>query len=397
MLYKFEFRPYKRRFKRPLKTSRGIWDVREGIILRLTAERDKFGLGEIAPLSWFGSETLLAALDFCRQLPAQIAEETIFSIPDELPACKFGFESAWESIEDPPKSPLKRGTSGVPPFSMKTETPGVPPFSIKTETPGVPPFSIKTETPGVPSFSIKTEIPPFSIKTETPEVPPFSIKTETPEVPPFPRGVRGDLNLTPVSFSALLPAGELALETWQQLWHRGYRTFKWKIAVSSIEEELKLLENLLEALPTGVILRLDANGGLSWETANRWLEVCDRFPEIIEFLEQPLPTDCFEEMLKLGDRHSTPIALDESVANLGQMQECYRRGWRGIFVVKPSIFGGRSQLRDFLLNHPVDVVFSSVFETEIGRQAVLELAAELQTILPKNRPLGFGIDGWLEE
>lgn len=96
MHYQFAFHPYQRQFKRPLKTHHGIWAVREGIILRLTDENKRVSWGEIAPIPWFGSETLEQALDFCQQLPSEITEETIFSIPSELPACQFGFESARE-------------------------------------------------------------------------------------------------------------------------------------------------------------------------------------------------------------------------------------------------------------------------------------------------------------
>ena len=95
MVYQFEFHPYSRPFKRPLQTNHGSWKVREGIILSLSDETG-ISYGEIAPISWFGSETLAQAVDFCRQLPSEITEEMIFSIPDQLPACQFGFESAWE-------------------------------------------------------------------------------------------------------------------------------------------------------------------------------------------------------------------------------------------------------------------------------------------------------------
>ncbi len=97
MRYQFEFRPYQRRFIRPLATSHGTWNIREGIILRLSDETN-IGWGEIAPISWFGSETIEQALSFCQQLPTEITEETIFSIPDELPACQFGFESALQGV-----------------------------------------------------------------------------------------------------------------------------------------------------------------------------------------------------------------------------------------------------------------------------------------------------------
>ncbi|MBN3899688.1 MAG: o-succinylbenzoate synthase [Nostoc sp. NOS(2021)] len=310
MRYQFKFRPYQRRFLRSLTTNHGKWDIREGIILHLTDESGKVGWGEIAPISWFGSETLEQALDFCRQLPGEITDEIIFSIPDELPACQFGFESAQEwRIEF---------------FSMPHTQ----------------------------------------------------------------------------SFSALLPAGEVALNQWETLWQQGYRTFKWKIGVYAIADELEIFESLIHTLPAFTKLRLDANGGLSYEEANLWLWTCDNLkangelaPEI-EFIEQPLPVEQFQQMLELSMSYETAIALDESVATLGQLAACYQQGWRGIFVIKPGIVGSPSRLRKFCHQHQIDTVFSSVFETAIARLAALQLAAELSR---NNRAIGFGIDHFFEQ
>lgn len=313
MRYQFKFRPYQRRFLRSLTTNHGKWDIREGIILRLTDETLRVGWGEIAPISWFGSETLEQALDFCRQLPGEITDEIIFSIPDELPACQFGFESAWEM------------------------------------------------------------------------------------------GSGGDNFITPNSslfYSGLLPAGEAALNQWETLWQKGYRTFKWKIGVYAIADELKIFESLIHTLPAFTKLRLDANGGLSYEEANLWLWTCDNLkanaelPIEIEFIEQPLPVEQFQEMLELSTSYETAIALDESVATLGQLAACHQQGWRGIFVIKPGIVGSPSRLRKFCHQHQIDTVFSSVFETAIARLAALQLAAELSR---NNRAIGFGIDHFFEQ
>ncbi|MBN4000688.1 o-succinylbenzoate synthase [Nostoc sp. LPT] len=315
--YRFEFRPYQRRFLRSLTTNHGNWNIREGIILRLNDESGKVGWGEIAPISWFGSETLEQALDFCRQLPREITDEIIFSIPDELPACQFGFESAWEW--------------GSEFFSM----------------------------PNAPC--------------------------------PIPHAQ---------SFSGLLPAGKAALNQWETLWQKGYRTFKWKIGVDAIAHELKIFELLIHTLPAFTKLRLDANGGLSYEEANLWLWTCDNLkaneelPLEIEFIEQPLPVEQFQGMLELSMNYETVIALDESVATLGQLAACHQQGWRGIFVIKPGIVGSPSRLRKFCQQHKIDAVFSSVFETAIARQAALQLAAELSQ---NNRAVGFGIDHFFEQ
>ena len=99
-------------------------------------------------------------------------------------------------------------------------------------------------------------------------------------------------------------------------------------------------------------------------------------------------------MLELSDRYSTPIALDESVATLNQLEDCYQRGWRGIFVIKVAIAGSPRRLRQFCREHEIDAVFSSVFETAIGRQAALELAAQLSL---NHRAVGFGVNHWFVE
>jgi o-succinylbenzoate synthase len=332
-MYQFEFRTYQRKFKRPLQTSHGIWDIREGIILRLTDENGRIGWGEIAPLSWFGSESFEQACNFCRQLSANISEETIFSISDELPACQFGFESAL-SNSPPPAPPCQGGEKTGNSISLCQV---------------------------------------------------------------------GEKKLN--RYSGLLPAGETALQALQMLWQQGYRTFKWKIGVVAIDEELKIFDRLITAMHkladrTQVFLRLDANCGLSYLQAKIWLQAGDRIKTIrdfsvnIEFLEQPLPVSMFEQMLELNAIYATPIALDESAANLARMQECTRQGWRGIFVIKPAIAGSPSQLQKFCQTHNIDAVFSSVFETQIGRQAALNLA---DRISPNSRALGFGTDCWFDD
>jgi O-succinylbenzoate synthase len=114
----------------------------------------------------------------------------------------------------------------------------------------------------------------------------------------------------------------------------------------------------------------------------------------VEYLEQPLPPDRFADLLKLSARYVTPLALDESVATLEQLKTCYEQGWRGIYVIKPAIAGFPSHLRQFCQTYAIDAVFSSVFETAIGRQAGLKLAAELGNC---DRAMGYGIAHWFNE
>ena len=371
MLYQLEFRTYQRKFKRPLQTSHGVWDVREGIILRLIDENGKIGWGEIAPLSWFGSETFEQALDFCSQLSAIISEETIFAISAELPACQFGFESALSNS----RSPLTEGGHAPSTAPTNEATRNILKVPLLKGDLGGSSLSLK------PTFIVASVLSCHKL--------------------PQPRNEDKIYN----QYSGLLPAGEAALSAIKMLWQQGFRTFKWKIGVATIEEELQVFQLLVKALHDfadrkKALLRLDANGGLNYSQAETWLQTCDNVSEIpdfsvkIEFLEQPLSVPQFESMLALSALYKTAIALDESVANLDRIQECYNQGWRGIFVIKPAICGSPSQLRKFCQTHNIDAVFSSVFETQIGRQAALNLATEISL---NSRALGFGTDDWFDD
>ena len=294
---KFQFNIYQRRFKQPLRTSHGTWQIREGIIISLS-DGIKTARGEIAPLSWFGSETLVEASNFCQQLKETITAEEIRQIPDRFACCQFAFESALIALNEARVDSVK------------------------------------------------------------------------------------DLD-----YCYLLPAGKEALSSWQEICDRQHNnTFKWKIGVYPFEEEIEILRQLVSMLPTQVKLRLDANGGLNLVQAKKLLTLTDSF-KTIEFIEQLLPPNNLSQMLDLSHKYSTLLALDESVASFQQLQFAHQQGWQGIFVIKASIMGFPSRLMKYCQQHSLDVVFSSVFETEVGRNAVLKLAQQCG-----DRAVGFGVD-----
>ncbi|MCW6038695.1 o-succinylbenzoate synthase [Spirulina subsalsa FACHB-351] len=199
------------------------------------------------------------------------------------------------------------------------------------------------------------------------------------------------LSLPPSRFAYLLPSGKPALTAWYPLWQQGGRTFKWKIGVLPLHQELDLFQQLDTLLPEGVQLRLDANGGLTPDQTREWLKIGENTSRI-EFLEQPLPPAEFPTLCTLQDQFKTPLALDESVSRLNDLKTCYNQGWRGVFVLKVAIAGSPQKLRQFCQTHPLDLVLSSVLETPIARTAALHLAQE---IAPQ-RALGFGTTQWFK-
>ena len=86
MSFRFEFRPYARRFKEPLQTAIGQWQVREGFVLRMEDDDGTVGFGEVAPVPWFGTETLKIAETF---LSSVRADGLPSKMPKGLPCCRF--------------------------------------------------------------------------------------------------------------------------------------------------------------------------------------------------------------------------------------------------------------------------------------------------------------------
>jgi O-succinylbenzoate synthase len=309
MIYRLQVQPYQRPFRQPLQTHHGHWDIREGLWVGLERSDGFIGWGEVAPIPWFGTETLAAAVAFLTSLPPTLSAQDLWTVPNTLPCCQFGLGSAYQSA-----------TGDSPLFIAGT---------------------------------------------------------------------------VPLSFCGLLPTGAAALEAWPTLWQRGHHTLKWKIAVQPVAIELDLFQQLTTMLPSGATLRLDANGGLTVAEAQQWLTHLDQpHPITIEYLEQPLPPAEFTAMVQLSQMFTTPLALDESVATLAQLEQCYQQGWPSVMVIKPTITGYPQRLSQFLKNYPIDAVFSSAFETEVGRSTALSLA---QSFNSPQRALGFSVNPWFLE
>lgn len=95
------YRPYRREFLRPLRTSHGEWRIREGFILRVESE-DRVGYGEVAPIPDFGTESMERAANFLEQW---IADPII--MPSGLACCSFAQTTALHQL-DPVKASLAR-------------------------------------------------------------------------------------------------------------------------------------------------------------------------------------------------------------------------------------------------------------------------------------------------
>ncbi len=346
----FAYRRYALPFRAPVRTAHGPWAVREGFIVRMQDEAGRVGYGEIAPVPWFGTETVDEAAAALQSLGGRVDETPITALPVRLNCTGHGLRSA-----------LAECRAGSPNPAAAELSP-----ELEAGTPVAAVYDRRTE----PATSLGGHRPPLQ---------------NTVGAQRNSAGA-GCMSL-PVA--ALLPAGREALAAVAAKAELGFRVFKWKVGVGDNDEELGLLDDLLARLPGGARLRLDANSAWDRRRAERWLERCAERP--IEFVEQPIaPTarGADDLLLGLAGDFPTPLALDESLVHDGDVERWLAAGWPGVFVVKPALLGDPAAVCAQLVQAKAKVVFSSALETAVGAQAALRLAFAWPG---ERRALGFGV------
>ena len=90
MRFHFQFRRYRVAFRTPVRTAHGWWKEREGVIVRLQDVSEGgsglVGLGEAAPIPWFGTETVDEVEEGCRSIGEWVEDSAFEAIPTRL-AC----------------------------------------------------------------------------------------------------------------------------------------------------------------------------------------------------------------------------------------------------------------------------------------------------------------------
>lgn len=101
-----EVRPYTRPFQKPLRTHHGLWCERRGLLIRVKDAAGREGFGDVAPIPWFGSETLEQAIAFWQQMAQSGA---IAPPPSTVPASQFAWAMALADcqgqVQDASKTP----------------------------------------------------------------------------------------------------------------------------------------------------------------------------------------------------------------------------------------------------------------------------------------------------
>lgn len=94
MAVRLSFRTYRRPFRAPLRAAHGPWTERTGLLVRATRADGRVGWGEVAPVPWFGTETLDEAAAILRALGEDPDEAALAAVPARCGCVRFALAAA---------------------------------------------------------------------------------------------------------------------------------------------------------------------------------------------------------------------------------------------------------------------------------------------------------------
>ena len=164
-------------------------------------------------------------------------------------------------------------------------------------------------------------------------------------------------------------------------WHDGYRFFKLKLGVKSLDDDIALTTAMREKFGSSLQMCSDANMGMNLEQATRYVQAVKDTG--LAYLEQPLHKKDIAGTQALVKVSPIPIGLDESVTSVDDILQAAKDGVQGVSL-KTLKLGGLSGV--ISASHICEAfglqmnLASKMAETGIGAAALLHLSAVLPNV-----------------
>ena len=167
----------------------------------------------------------------------------------------------------------------------------------------------------------------------------------------------------------------------QKKWDQGYRFFKLKLGVKSLDDDIALTIAIREKFGDALQICADANMGMNLDQATRYVQAVKNTQ--LAYLEQPLHKKDIKGIQTLAKISPIPIGLDESVTSTDDILAAARDGVQGVSL-KTLKLGGLSGVMS--AGHLCNAfklqinLASKMAETGIGAAALLHLSAALPNV-----------------
>lgn len=314
-LIKATLTPFVLPFVRPVQTGRGTLLGREGILLAITDSSNVKGWGEAAPMPGFHTESL---------------------------------EESWEAL-----------TQFLPALLRKEQG------SIQ-ET--VQQFHSAFPAAGTAMSAIDTALCDLSSKQQGCSVASLLAgKFQT--------------NITnSIRVNALLHAQDVRgiIKEAREKCQEGFQTFKIKVGVQSIQQDIARIAAVRETLGEDVKIRLDANEAWSLEEADKVLQSAASLS--IEYIEQPLPRADLQGSVRLRKEQIIPLAADEAACSAEDIQNILKHQAADLIILKPAASGGPHlslRMGELAAQSGIPCITTTLMDGAVGRAMATHVAVAL--------------------
>ena len=290
-------------FRRPARTSRGVYTERRSWMVELS-EDGRVGVGECAPLPDLSCDAVsnygIVLASFCKRLEetGRIDYEAMRPFPSML----FGLETAWLTLHHGDRlfdTSFSRGESGIT--------------------------------------------------------------------------INGLVWMG--TFNEMMEGVEQKLE-------QGFGCVKLKVGAIDFYQELELVKHVRKRFSHhDVELRLDANGGFSYDEALYRLELLSQY--VVHSIEQPIKQRQWANMAELCRESPLPIALDEELIGVNDVetkQQLLNIIKPAYIVLKPSLHGGIQGCSEWINLAKAKGIgwwMTSALESNVGLNAIAQFVSSL--------------------
>lgn len=195
-------------------------------------------------------------------------------------------------------------------------------------------------------------------------------------------------NSIPLSWTLANNELEADVNEGKEYARKGWRILKLKTGSLSLDDDMKRVRAVREAVGASLSIRVDANQG--WNL-NQTLGAIRTLEEAqIDFLEQPLPKWDLEGLREVSGRTTVPVMVDESLCNIHDAVSIIHRRAASVFGYKLTKVGGITNCKtiEALANaYRIANYVGCMIETSIGTGAYLQFAASMHR-------LEFGCELW---
>ena len=193
----------------------------------------------------------------------------------------------------------------------------------------------------------------------------------------FSRGEEG----IPINGLVWMGSYDEMLQRMEQKLEQGFRCVKLKIGAIDFEQELDLVKRIRDRFSRRVVeIRLDANGGFTYDEALYKLELLSQYAQSIE---QPIKAGQWAYMAELCRDAPIPIALDEELIGVNDpdMKAHLLNIIKPAYVVlKPSLHGGMAGCREWIeaaRQYGIGSWVTSALEGNVGLNAVAQFCSSV--------------------